>query len=115
MLRTSITIELVIFDCDGVLVDSETLMVRVLQQLIARYGGNPALFERLDHYRGAALPETFAYIEAQLGRTLPADIEQQFRSLTTALFQSELRPVAGIHQALAQISTPYCVASICHS
>ena len=105
------SIDLIIFDCDGVLVDSEPLMHSTLIQMVRDFGGSPRLIDGLDRFKGAALNRIFAYVEAEVGRKLPEDAEQQFRRLISAAFKAELQPVEGIREVLDQIETPVCVAS----
>lgn len=105
------TIELIIFDCDGVLVDSETVTNQVLGELILEMGGPLELVADMHRFTGVTLPETFAAIEQGLGQPLPEDFLQIYRQRTFAAYEQHLQPIAGIHEVLPQIELPMCVAS----
>ncbi len=103
--------ELVIFDCDGVLVDSEPIANRILAEALTEIGLATTIESSMRDYMGrswAACVEIFA---ARLGRPLPAEFEDRFWTRAEAALRAELQPVPGIHEALVQISTPICVAS----
>jgi HAD superfamily hydrolase (TIGR01509 family) len=105
------SLKLVIFDCDGVLVDSERLAVRIDQQLLASLGWALSEAEIVDRFVGRSDAAMIADIEAHLGRPLAADWDRQFRDVYRALFAAELKPVPGILEALDRIDIPTCVAS----
>ena len=104
-------IELVIFDCDGVLVDSETLSNRVMVELVAELGLHLQLDEAIALFKGRKMAECIAVVEERLGRAVPVDFVRQFRARSARAFESDLRPVPGITAALDKISLPVCVAS----
>ncbi len=104
-------VELVIFDCDGVLVDSERLAVKVDVEVLTRLGWPLTEAEVVERFVGASDAAFKAAIEAQLGRPLPEDWEAEFQSLYRAAFAADLRPVDGVVEALDQIDIPTCVAS----
>jgi len=106
-----VSIDLIIFDCDGVLVDSELLTHQVLTGLVADLGGSAELLVELESFKSKALTETFPFIEQRLGRKLPTDFEAQYREQTFTAFQAHLQPIAGVHQVLPQLRIPFCVAS----
>ncbi len=102
---------LVIFDCDGVLVDSEPLALRVLIEGIAERG--VTLEEAVAHERflGRSLASVIETVERDFGVALEADALRQMRNRLYDLFRKELRPMAGLAQALGQLNVPFCVAS----
>jgi HAD superfamily hydrolase (TIGR01509 family) len=103
---------LVIFDCDGVLVDSETLQTELLLELAGELGFSLPRTEALDRFRGANLTDVVSLIEAQIGRPTPEDFVPVMRKRQAELFTRELRAVDGIHEALAALpGLPRCVAS----
>ncbi len=104
-------IELLIFDCDGVLVDSERLTVRIDVEVLARLGWPLTEAEVIERFVGASDEHFRLEIERHLGRSLPPDWEAEFESLYSTAFERELRPVEGIIEALDQIVYPTCVAS----
>ncbi|MBN3897774.1 MAG: HAD family hydrolase [Nostoc sp. NOS(2021)] len=103
--------ELVIFDCDGVLVDSETLGNRVLVQFVAEFGLALELEEAILLFKGCKMADCVAVIEQRLEQKLPQDFVTQLRARTTEVFKRELLPVEGIEAALDKINLPICVAS----
>jgi len=104
-------IELVIFDCDGVLVDSERLAVRIDVRVLATLGWPLSEREVIDRFLGRSHEFMVAEIQAHLGRRLPVDWEDEFQHLYREAFAAELTPVAGVVEALEQITLATCVAS----
>lgn len=104
-------IELVIFDCDGVLVDSERLAIKVDVAVLARLGWPLSEAEVVERFVGVSDEHFRREVESHLGRQLPDDWEAEFEPLYRSAFEAELRPVAGIVEALDSITYPTCVAS----
>jgi HAD superfamily hydrolase (TIGR01509 family) len=102
---------LVIFDCDGVLVDSERIAVRTDVKVLARLGWVLTEAEIVERFVGLSDRSIKAAIEAHLGRSLPDDWEAEFQPLYRDAFTAELTPVPGVLEALDQITLPTCVAS----
>ncbi len=104
-------LELVIFDCDGVLVDSEPIANRVLHEALIELGldGDAAATERAT--RGRSMASALIWAEAELGRPLPEDFAESVQSRTFAAFRAGLDPVPGVAAALERIPVPVCVAS----
>ncbi len=103
--------ELVIFDCDGVLIDSERLAVRVDVEMLSELGWPLTEAEVIKRFVGRSDRDTRAAIEAHLGRPLPEGWDEQMERLYREAFAAELEPVAGIVDALDAIGEPTCVAS----
>jgi HAD superfamily hydrolase (TIGR01509 family) len=103
--------ELVIFDCDGVLIDSERLAVRVDVDVLRELGWPLSEAEIIERFVGRSNRDSQAAIEAHLGRKLPFDWETHVQPLYRQIFESELVPVEGVLDALAAITLPTCVAS----
>ena len=106
-------VELVVFDCDGVLVDSERLAVSVEAQLLGELGWPLSEAEVLDRFVGRSDEHMIAEVEAQLGRAVPDFVEQYHQRLHAA-FDAELGPVEGVVEALERIEQSglaTCVAS----
>jgi HAD superfamily hydrolase (TIGR01509 family) len=103
--------QLVIFDCDGVLVDSETLANGVLAEVVGELGLAMTVEEAVRLFQGGKMADTMRIIQERLGRPLPADFERGLRARTAAAFQKGLQPVPGVEAALNQIAIPYCVAT----
>ncbi len=107
------TIDAVIFDHDGTLVDSETITLTVVGE-IAVEAGAEVYAEDIDRFVGADLHVVFAEIERRSGSPLPEDIFDSFRARQTAAIEEGLDEIPGAHgllSALAASSTPLAVAS----
>jgi HAD superfamily hydrolase (TIGR01509 family) len=103
--------ELVIFDCDGVLVDSERIAVRVEAEFLAELGWPLSQAEIVERFMGRTAEYMDEAIEAQLGSRLPGDWKDQFRRRYTEAFAADLVPVDGVLDALDRLTVPTCVAS----
>ena len=103
--------ELAIFDCDGVLVDSERIAVRVEAEYLAELGWPLTEAEVTERFMGRTTEYMDEAIEAQLGARLPRDWKDQFRHRYQEAFAADLVPVDGVVEALDQITVPTCVAS----
>lgn len=104
-------VELVIFDCDGVLIDSERLAVKVDVQVLRELGWPLSETEMIERFVGRSDRDTQAAIEAHLGRKLPDGWAEQVEERYRQAFDAELSPVAGVLEALEEIALPTCVAS----
>ena len=104
-------LELVIFDCDGVLVDSERVAVRVDAIVLGRLGWELSQAEIIERFMGRSEAYMVGEIEAALGRPLPHDWDAEFAPLYREALEAELQPVDGVVEALDSIPTPTCVAS----
>lgn len=104
-------IELVIFDCDGVLVDSETVAVQVDQRVLADLGWDLTIEEIVDRFVGATRENFDGQIEEFLGRSLDPAWSEAYAPWYRQAFESELRAVEGIESALERLAIPSCVAS----
>jgi HAD superfamily hydrolase (TIGR01509 family) len=103
--------ELVIFDCDGVLVDSERLAVRVEAEYLAELGWPLSQAEIVERFMGRTAEYMDEAIQARLGSRLPVDWKDQFERRYRDAYAAELAPVDGIIEALDQLTVPACVAS----
>ncbi|MBV9604220.1 MAG: HAD family hydrolase [Solirubrobacterales bacterium] len=103
--------ELVIFDCDGVLVDSEPIAVRIDVEMFAELGMTVSEREVIERFVGRSPEVLVQAVEEQLGHPPPDGWEERAESRLRRAFEAELQPVAGIREALALISLPVCVAS----
>ncbi len=106
--------ELVVFDCDGVLVDSEPIANRVMAEAITALGWPLSTADCTARFKGHHFDTIIAEIEGRLGRPVPADWLPTVRAATDAAFKRELKPVPGVVavlDAVAASGTAACVAS----
>jgi HAD superfamily hydrolase (TIGR01509 family) len=104
-------VELIIFDCDGVLVDSERLAIKIDARVLASLGWPLTEAEIIERFVGVSDIDFTRAIESHLGRRLPENWEAEFEPLYRNAFAAELRPVDGIVEALDRIAVSNCVAS----
>jgi len=105
---------LVIFDCDGVLVDSEPVANRTLGQMLRELGLDLTQEQIFQSFVGYSLPHCMRVIESMLGRPPPESFLRDLQARTFAAFADELHAMPGIEQALDGLDAagvPYCVAS----
>lgn len=106
--------DLVIFDNDGVLVDSEPISNRILADCLTELGHPTTYEESVRDYLGSAMPRVHELVLQRTGRALPADFDEMFHARVFAAFRKELAPVAGVAAVLDRLAhrqVPYCVAS----
>lgn len=103
--------ELVIFDCDGVLVDSEPIANRTLGLMLEELGLELTQAQIFEHFVGYSITHCLEVIEQLLGRAPPENFRSELQARTFAAFKAELREMPGIKEALAEIDAPMCVAS----
>jgi HAD superfamily hydrolase (TIGR01509 family) len=103
--------EAIIFDCDGVLVDSEPVSNRILTGMLNDLGLPYSMEQTMDRFVGRSMPACIAIIEEELGRAAPEEFAGEFHRRTVAAFEAELDPVPGIVSVLDWLPWPSCVAS----
>src|SRR3954465_4319476 len=101
--------DLVIFDCDGVLVDSEMLSCRCLTEVLATYGISLALDQALDLFLGRSTSAVFEHYRA-LGRTIPEQFSTELGARVRTALVSALGPIEGVGRVLQDLQIPHCVA-----
>ena len=104
-------IEAVIFDCDGTLVDSESLSISVLVDFVSELGLQLDFHESLQQFSGNDLSFVLGHIERQLGRDLPPSFMGQFRRRQMRILRQQVRAVDGAEDLLASMNLPFCIAS----
>lgn len=103
--------DLVVFDCDGVLVDSETIACRIDAELLTA-AGFPLDFEDIRRdFVGVSAASMCRSIEQRFGRKVPADLAARKLAAVLAAFERELEPIRGAAAAIAALDRPRCVAS----
>ncbi len=103
--------DLVIFDCDGVLVDSEVISCRAHAQTLTRHGYPITEEEVLHRFLGVSDREARRMIEHEIGRRLPDDFEAEVKEATLKFYAGDLKAITGVAAAIATIDVPKCVAS----
>ena len=101
----------VIFDCDGVLVDSETIGSTVLVTMANALGANINLDYALKHFKGGTINGVVRQIEALTGERTPSDFIEIYRKTSYERFKKEILPIKGIIEVLDNLKQPFCVAS----
>ena len=103
---------LIIFDCDGVMIDSEIIACRVEAEALTRIGYPIDAAGVAERFMGRPTPVMLATVEAELGRPLPPGYEAAVRRDKFAAYDRELRAIPGIHETLDRLAgLPSCVAS----
>jgi HAD superfamily hydrolase (TIGR01509 family) len=103
--------ELVIFDCDGVLVDSEMLSAQVLMGQLAQLGIGLTVEQFRAEFLGRSFASAARQLKARTGYDLPANFAPDYFISLNALFATDLRPMAGVEQVLQSLTVQHCVAS----
>ena len=103
--------DLVIFDCDGVLIDSELIGARVEAAELGRIGIPLAEAEILARFLGMSAQAMYLEIERELGRTLPEGFAATVQREIDAAFERDLQVIPGIHETLDRLPLRSCVAS----
>lgn len=104
-------VELVIFDCDGVLVDSERIAVQVDAQVFAKLGIHFTEAEIVERFVGCSAEDFDAAVEERLGRPLEPGWHREFTHLYDAAFAAGLTVIDGVGDVLERLGIPFCVAS----
>jgi len=104
-------VELVIFDCDGVLVDSDRISLRIQADWIAHLGLEMSYEDCVRDFLGLGMPATLEILGERLGRPVPSGWADGLDRAVRESFERELRPVPGVVEALDKIELPICVAS----
>jgi HAD superfamily hydrolase (TIGR01509 family) len=102
--------DLVIFDCDGVLIDSEMLSVRADIECLAEHGIALSADEIMERYTGISMAGMLSDLEARFGRKLP-EFADRHQDRLRLLFEQGLQPIPGIVEVLDSLGSPSCVAS----
>jgi HAD superfamily hydrolase (TIGR01509 family) len=108
---TATPIELIIFDCDGVLVDSERITNRIFAQMLNELGLPLTLDDMFERFVGNSMSHCLELIGQMLGKPPPSGFVEEYHLRTKLALETDLKPIPGIEEALADIRIPYCVAS----
>jgi beta-phosphoglucomutase-like phosphatase (HAD superfamily) len=97
----------IIFDCDGVLVDSEAISNGVIVDLANAQGANIDLTYALTNYSGTSLDFVMNDIESRMGKKLPDNFVSEYRRLSFLRFETDIQPVKGIVAVLEALKVPF--------
>lgn len=100
-----------IFDCDGVLVDSDRISLRIQAEWISALGLETSYEDCVRDFLGLGMPATLQVLTERLGRPLPSGWEEELGAAVREGFRRELQPVRGVVEALEEIDLPTCIAS----
>ncbi len=101
----------IIFDCDGVLVDSEPLGNQVMVDMANELGAAIDLEYAYRHFKGNALKNCIAQIAELVDSEMPLNFEADYRKRSFEKFKNEIQPVEGILDLIKNLEIPFCVAS----
>jgi HAD superfamily hydrolase (TIGR01509 family) len=107
-------LELVIFDCDGVLVDSESITNRVFAAMLNEIGLRVTLTDMFERFVGHSMAHCLVLIEEMLGHPPPPEFVEEYRRRTRRELEEHLRPVRDVEsaiRAIAALPLAMCVAS----
>ncbi|MBF4516789.1 HAD family hydrolase [Flavobacterium sp. ANB] len=104
-------VKCIIFDCDGVLVDTEKIGNGILLSMAAEHGFEMELEDAYRDFNGRNLKECFLHIENAIAKKLPDNFEAEYREKSFEAFRTQVKPMEGIVDFLNKLKIPYCVAS----
>jgi HAD superfamily hydrolase (TIGR01509 family) len=108
---TGSPVGLVIFDCDGVLIDSEIISARMLIEALRSFGVDIDLDYVAQHFLGRSYPTVLKTVRADFGIVLPESFEEDYRNRLLDAFHRELRIMPRVKDVLSAMGTPWCVAT----
>ncbi|BAZ37156.1 HAD family hydrolase [Calothrix sp. NIES-4101] len=103
--------DLIIFDCDGVLVDSEPIIYRIFAETLTEFGFIITYEEVVQQFVGKSLAVCLEILQKSYGKSIPDNFVERCREKQVIALQQELQPIAGITEVLKQLRLPKCVAS----
>ncbi|CCQ72056.1 HAD family phosphatase [Magnetospira sp. QH-2] len=104
-------IEVILWDCDGVLVDSEPLAARVLAEMLTERGAPHTPEDCYARYTGISMTSVMAKVNADCGIILPEDFEARIRARDDQVFRHELKAIEGVAETVAALPLRHGVAS----
>ena len=102
--------DLIIFDCDGVLVDSELLSCRCLSEVLSEFGIALSEQQALELFLGRSTKAIEQHYR-DLGQVVPDGFLPRFKSRVLSTFAGALQPIPGIRAVVSELNKPFCVAS----
>lgn len=103
---------LIIFDCDGVLIDSERIVNQAFSQCLAQLGLHLTLDETIQHFKGHTAKDGIAMAEQLLGKPIdPEALWKNYKIFSNGRMENDLQAIPGIVDVVAHLTCPKCVAS----
>ena len=103
--------DVIIFDCDGTLVDSEPITVAVMVEFVREFGLELPFADALPMFVGRDMPGIVTELELRIGSKLPSSFCDEFRNRQAIALQRDLQAITGAHELLDSMTRNYCVAS----
>ncbi|WP_343694505.1 HAD family hydrolase [Flavobacterium sp.] len=104
-------VKCIIFDCDGVLVDTEKIGNGILLEMAAEHGFEMEIEDAYRNFNGRNLKDCFRHIEEAIDQKLPETFEAEYRQRSFNAFRTEVKPMEGVVEFIEKLKIPYCVAS----
>jgi len=104
-------VKCIIFDCDGVLVDTEKIGNEILLSMAAEHGFEMKIEDAYSNFNGRNLKECFLHVENCIGKKLPDNFESEYRERSFEAFKTRVKPMEGVVDFIEKLKIPYCVAS----
>jgi HAD superfamily hydrolase (TIGR01509 family) len=101
----------IIFDCDGVLVDSEPIGNQVMVDMANELGAEITLDYAYQHFKGNSFTNCAKHIADLIAVEMPSDFESEYRKRSFEKFTNEIKPIDGVLELVKNLSIPFCVAS----
>ncbi|MEI6866441.1 HAD family hydrolase [Flavicella sp.] len=101
----------VIFDCDGVLVDTEDISIGTFVDMGNKLGASIDFEYAMVHFLGKSLEYCFDYIQERCSEPFPLDFEKQYREKSFEKFKNVLQAIEGVKELISKLDVPFCVAS----
>lgn len=101
----------VVFDCDGVLVDTEDISIGTFVEMGNKLGANIDFEFAMVNFLGKSLEYCFDYIEQQCTEPFPDNFETEYRRISFDKFKNELQAIEGVKEFIEKLDVPFCVAS----
>jgi len=103
--------DLVIFDCDGVVVDSERIVHEVFADFIRSLGADLDTARMNELFLGRRLEDCLAIVEGMTGKPAPHDALDRYRARRDRVLREQVQPIEGVREVLEGLTVPYCIAS----